>query len=248
MVRGCDHRTKRGIKKDMNNQKLSSYIKAQLEQNKSRVEIEQELLNLGCQRNDVNKAFKALTTTAAAAEPFSPHTSFPQIASGAQDLDPKAVWYFFLRIIGPVVISTIILIYLVRLGVNILHYAADKPDTAWGTVAWGISLLILLTAIGLAFCWCKLSYKFYHYELTEEGFHKEYGVVVKKYMTIPYERIQNINIYRGILERIMGLSALRIFTAGTGGTEAEGVVPCLSKKKAEDIKNELAYRSRILKP
>ena len=74
--------------------------------------------------------------------------------------------------------------------------------------------VIMLFGTAVAFIWAKLSYRFYKYELTENGFRKELGVVYKKYVTIPYDRIQNVDIYRGIVARLLGLSDLNVQTAG----------------------------------
>ncbi len=97
------------------------------------------------------------------------------------------------------------------------------------------------------FCyiWARLTYRFYLYDLTEQGFQKEYGVIYKKYVTIPYDRIQNIDINRGILDRILGLSRIQIHTAGVGGVAlAEGRLPGLSKEVANQIRDELLARAK----
>jgi uncharacterized membrane protein YdbT with pleckstrin-like domain len=107
-----------------------------------------------------------------------------------------------------------------------------------------------------AFIWAKLTYHFYRYELTEEGFRMDLGVIFKKYVTIPYDRIQNVDIYRGILARILGLSDLNIQTAGmsasvgrfgVSGGGAEGRLPALSREVAEEVRNELIRRARQTK-
>jgi len=112
---------------------------------------------------------------------------------------------------------------------------------------------ILIAVIVISFVWAKLTYHFYRYELTENGFRKEYGVIYKKYVTIPYGRIQNIDIYRGILSRILGLSDLNIQTAGSSavvgkygalGIGAEGRLPALSKDEAEKVRDELISRTQ----
>ncbi|MBP9832441.1 MAG: PH domain-containing protein, partial [Candidatus Pacebacteria bacterium] len=100
--------------------------------------------------------------------------------------------------------------------------------------------------------WAKLSYHYYRYELTDLGFRKESGVIWKKYVTIPYARIQNVDINRGILARLLGLSDLHIQTAGASasisrygmaGISAEGRLPGVSKADAEVLRDELVKRA-----
>ncbi|MEK7117403.1 MAG: PH domain-containing protein, partial [Patescibacteria group bacterium] len=112
-------------------------------------------------------------------------------------------------------------------------------------------LLILIVAV--SYIWARLTYNYYRYELTETGFRKEKGVIYKKYVTIPYDRIQNVDIYRGILARILGLSDLNIQTAGASAVVgqygafdvgAEGRLPALSKEVAEQLRDEVIARAQ----
>lgn len=103
----------------------------------------------------------------------------------------------------------------------------------------------------LAYVWARLTYHFYRFELVEGALKIESGVIFKKYVTIPYDRMQNIDIYRGILDRILKLSDLNIQTAGMSsvgfygrGVFAEGRLPGLSVEEAEKLRDELLARSR----
>jgi uncharacterized membrane protein YdbT with pleckstrin-like domain len=117
------------------------------------------------------------------------------------------------------------------------------------TIVWNIldyGWFIVVVIVIFCFIWAKLTYRFYRYELTENSFRKELGVIYKKYVTIPYDRIQNVDIYRGILARLLGLSDINIQTAGSsvdtlGG---EGRLPALSKEVAEKLRDEVLRRSR----
>ncbi|OGY56959.1 MAG: hypothetical protein A2Y84_00720 [Candidatus Colwellbacteria bacterium RBG_13_48_8] len=114
---------------------------------------------------------------------------------------------------------------------------------------WGIAASVFLIILWVV--WAKLAYNFYRYELREDGFRKELGVIWKKYVTIPYDRIQNVDIYRGVLARFLGLSDLHIQTAGSSyspqgkfGMSAEGRLPGLSKEEAERVRDELVSRAK----
>ncbi len=172
-----------------------------------------------------------------------------------KQLHPKAVWLFFIS--SASAWSTI---FIVAIGVfmgnvmkNIKEFDMGGDNyTSFSFMKW---LWIIIPAIIIiSYIWAKLSYHFYKYELTDVGFRKEYGVIYKKYVTIPYDRIQNVDIYRGILARILGLSDLNIQTAGSsavvsrngyaGGVGAEGRLPGLSKEVAEELRDELVNRTR----
>lgn len=109
-------------------------------------------------------------------------------------------------------------------------------------------LIVLFFSIILSYIFARLSYHFYRYELVVNGFRKESGIIWKSYVTIPYDRIQNVDIYRGIWARILGLSDLQIQTAGfsavrRGGMSVEGRLPGLAKEVAEELRDELIKRS-----
>ncbi len=159
-------------------------------------------------------------------------------------LHPRAVWLFFISFFLR------FLVFFVFISFQIIMLSMETKSYAV-YLFWLFVIMLFGTAV--AFIWAKLSYRFYKYELTENGFRKELGVVYKKYVTIPYDRIQNVDIYRGIVARLLGLSDLNVQTAGasmqmsqygsiTGG--AEGRLPGLSKEEAEKLRDELILRAK----
>lgn len=172
-----------------------------------------------------------------------------------KQLDPKAVWLFFF---GFVLRSFVPIIFLSIWGSAFLSDFGENLDNLDRGADFSFAFLnwlwvIIPVFLVLCFVWAKLTYHYYRYELTEAGFRKELGVVYKKYVTIPYDRIQNVDIYRGILARVLGLSDLNIQTAGMSATVggygvsgggSEGRLPALSREVAEQLRDELIQRAR----
>jgi len=172
-----------------------------------------------------------------------------------KQLDPKAVWLFFISFVLRAFIPIIFLSIYDAVILSDLGESLDNGgEFSFGFLNW---LWIIVPAfLVLCFVWAKLTYHFYRYELTDAGFRKELGVIYKKYVTIPYDRIQNVDIYRGILARILGLSDLNIQTAGMSATVgrygisgggSEGRLPALSREDAERLRDELIQRARQAK-
>ena len=159
-----------------------------------------------------------------------------------KQLHPRAVWLFF--------ISSFLRVLLIFLIVGVQPFMIMSFDPNGNGDISTITILgllfILIATIGLSYLWAKLCYQFYKYELTELGFRKESGVIRKKYVTIPYDRIQNVDIDRGILARLLGLSDLSIQTAGNsiGKAKSEGRLLGLSEKNAEELRDELIIRAK----
>ena len=173
-----------------------------------------------------------------------------------KQLDPKAVWLFF---ISYILRWLVVIIFLSIWGLAFFNgfvktLDANSSEVSYGFLAWLWAIIPVF--IILCFVWAKLTYHYYRYELTDIGFRKELGVITKKYITIPYDRIQNVDINRGILARILGLSDLQIQTAGASvtvgrygmsGGGAEGRLPALAWDVAEQVRDELIQRARAPK-
>lgn len=164
-----------------------------------------------------------------------------------QQLDPRSVWLFFASyVIRWLFISIIFCIY-----ASTLIMGISQNERLLVPAILTISFFFLPLFSIMCFVWAKLSYKYYRYELTEDGFKKEYGVIYKRYVTIPYDRVQNVDIFRGILARFFGLSDLQIQTAGSstpgGYKSVEGRLPGLTKEAAEQLRDELIKRAKTSK-
>lgn len=160
-----------------------------------------------------------------------------------KQLDPKAVWLFFFN---SIISLFVIIVFCIPLILSAIVWSTDNNDSVGGAIA--LFLLIIIVVLIANFIWAKLTYHFYRYELVEMGFRKELGIISKKYVTIPYDRIQNVDIHRGILSRILGLSDIRIQTAGmSGGGGAEGSLPGISAIVAEELRDELIKRATQVK-
>lgn len=91
------------------------------------------------------------------------------------------------------------------------------------------------------------TYKYWKYQLIDSAIKIEKGIILKKYISIPYDRIQNVDIYRGILAQILGLSDVQIQTAGysasrRSGHGSEGQLPGLDMVVAENLRDDLINR------
>ncbi|MEX0934684.1 MAG: PH domain-containing protein [Candidatus Saccharimonadales bacterium] len=153
------------------------------------------------------------------------------------DLHPNATWLFFLNYSAQTWIIPVL--------------------TIPGAVFFEMWLWLILVAwLAANYLFAVITYKNYKFEITPSSFRKEYGIVFKQSASIPFDRIQNVNIRRSLLDRMLGISHLEIETAGTGGTKkrnllggaisaSEGYIPGVAVDEAKDIKELLLARSRV---
>ncbi len=153
------------------------------------------------------------------------------------NLHPNATWIFFLNYIG----QTWMIPLLSIPGAIFLN-----------PLLWFIFASYILASYLAAL----ITYKNYRFEVTPSSFHKEYGIIFKQSASIPFDRIQNVNIRRSLFDRMLQISHIEIETAGTGGakklsflggtsTASEGYMPGLAVDEAEDIRELLLARAQM---
>ena len=165
-----------------------------------------------------------------------------------KQLDPKAVWLFFIN--NFITLAILGLIFSSWTGF-IFPSTGTVDSLGYETVEFsGVrTALLLVIVLVLTYAVSKLTYHYYRYEMSDHVFKKEHGIIWKKYVSIPYDRIQNVDIYRGLLARILGLSDIQVQTAGgisTGsyGAFSEGRLIGVSREEAERLRDELLQKAR----
>lgn len=87
----------------------------------------------------------------------------------------------------------------------------------WQYLAWSLA-----TVIFFPFVFPPLLCKFLtlRYRFDDEGVSMSWGVLFRREISLTYARIQDIHVYRGVIERWLGIASLAIQTAsGNAGAE-----------------------------
>ncbi|MBY9003327.1 MAG: PH domain-containing protein [Candidatus Lokiarchaeota archaeon] len=109
-----------------------------------------------------------------------------------------------------------------------------------------ISYVVFIAIITLNFLYNKAYIKNFHYKILEDHIVIKHGVFTKIVATIPYSRIQNINIVNGVFDRLFKIFTVKIETAGSsvaaasaqkGHIRPEGYIPGL--KNPEIIEKKI---------
>jgi membrane protein YdbS with pleckstrin-like domain len=112
-----------------------------------------------------------------------------------------------------------------------------------------VILVFLVGIIVIGEIYAQMAYNRWFYSLSDNGLKLERGVIWKRYSNIPYERVQNVDIHRGILARMFGFSTVDIQTAGyhtyggRGGQKSEGHIPAVGIEEAEKMRDFVTKRS-----
>jgi membrane protein YdbS with pleckstrin-like domain len=106
-----------------------------------------------------------------------------------------------------------------------------------GLLITGILIISSIVFIIISRIWASLFYDTYFYQIKESEIIIEYGVLFHKRTTIPFKRIQNVNVVQGPIMRFYGLKSIQMETAGstiyrpgpTGTGLSEGQIPAPEK-------------------
>jgi membrane protein YdbS with pleckstrin-like domain len=149
-------------------------------------------------------------------------------------LHPGARWQF--RFSGFFVVFIIVLI----LASNLIRFLSSFDSLIKGVFIFlGVFLVLYILIIEI---YARMSYSRFLYEFGPSTLKIERGIIWKKFSNIPYGRVQNVDIQRGLIARMFGFSTVNIHTAGySSGSSAgsEGRLPAVAPKKSEEIRDFL---------
>ena len=78
------------------------------------------------------------------------------------------------------------------------------------------------------------------YLVREKDISFKRGLIVYKQTSVPFNRIQHVEVNQGVLEKIYNLSSLKIFTAG--GTSSDLTIPGIAIETAHNLKAFLSEK------
>ncbi|WP_049971048.1 PH domain-containing protein [Haladaptatus cibarius] len=107
-----------------------------------------------------------------------------------------------------------------------------------------IVITLALVAVGLlvAGLWEVVYYRRFDYVLTDNSLDIDSGVISRRRREIPLRRIQNVDISRNVVQRVLGIALVGFETAGGGETEAS--LRFVAYDEARRLQREIQRRKR----
>lgn len=155
-------------------------------------------------------------------------------------LHPGARWIFRIKAFWSFLF--LVIFVGVFIGSFVLNGIDDSTNRVL-SIVFMILLPLFVLMIIIIEIYARMSYNRWFYEIGQDSIRLERGIIWKRYSNVPYERVQNVDITRGIIARICGFSTLMIQTAGYSavarggyGSSVEGYIPAVSSQEAEKIR------------
>jgi putative membrane protein len=107
--------------------------------------------------------------------------------------------------------------------------------------------VVVLAVVGLAVlvAWEVAYYRRFDYELTPESLDIRSGVFSRREREIPLRRVQNVDVTRSFIARLLGIAEVDVETAGGGSTEAN--LRFVGREEAERLQTEVRERRAKLR-
>jgi len=108
------------------------------------------------------------------------------------------------------------------------------PVLTGGAVVAAVLAVVAVVGYELAY------YRRFEYELTEDSLDIASGVFSRREREIPLRRVQNVDVTRSLVSRLLGLAEVDVETAGGGSTEAN--LRFVSREEAGRLQEEVRER------
>lgn len=120
-----------------------------------------------------------------------------------------------------------------------LAFIEDDDDWLGKFLLAGLVLTALI--VGVSWVWAGLTFDRYRFAVKDEEVLVTKGVLFITRTTIPFARIQNINVVQGPIMRYFGLQSVSLETAGASyaNVRGEGHLAGLSEGYAEEVADAL---------
>ncbi len=152
---------------------------------------------------------------------------------GPQQLDRRVVRAWQTGALLAVLPATVVLLVVG----SMLGRLVDLP-----LLGVGASAAVLLTGGTLALLMPVAAHRRWRFELTEDALELRHGLVVHVHSAIPYHRVQHIDVQRGPVERLLGLSRLVVHTAAA---TSDAELPGLDAARADALRAALLTRAGV---
>jgi putative membrane protein len=107
--------------------------------------------------------------------------------------------------------------------------------------AW-VNILLAVVYGLFALPWAMLYYFRFRYQITPDHVTIQKGILQRQDRSIPIERVQNIEIQQNIFQRLLGITSVRVETAGSDATE--GNLEYISVGRAHQLRQVIRSYQR----
>jgi putative membrane protein len=100
-----------------------------------------------------------------------------------------------------------------------------------------LGFLLLVTPIGLLIHWRRFSFR-----VGSDAIRIDSGILSRNQRTIPFDRVADVSLAQGPLQRVFGIARVTLETGGAGAGQEEGVLDGIKLERAEALRDYVRAR------
>ncbi|HYI42403.1 MAG TPA: PH domain-containing protein, partial [Sphingomicrobium sp.] len=110
-----------------------------------------------------------------------------------------------------------------------------------GTALFGILAILAVTFVGTLIYWRRFEFRVGKDEIRIDS-----GIFSRTHRSIPFDRVQDVDIAQGPVARLLGLARVKFETGGSaGGGADEGVLAAIPLQRAEQLRLHVRQRRSV---
>ena len=127
-------------------------------------------------------------------------------------------------------IQWLIFFAVIIIAIVVAYFKFDEIEPIW----FGGLLIIWLVFLMTKFSFIQLGFPNKGYAIRQKDLHYRTGYLTHKIISIPFNRIQHVEIRQGFISKMLDLAVLKIYTAGNSAYDLS--LKGISLETAEEIK------------
>ncbi len=125
---------------------------------------------------------------------------------------------------------------LVIIGIAVAYFKLNEVDLVW----FGLAVAVWLVLVLIKFSFIQLGFPMKGYAIRQKDLHYKTGYLTHRTISVPFNRIQHVEIRQGFISKMLDLAILKIYTAGNSAHDLS--LKGISLKTAEEIKQVLTSK------
>jgi membrane protein YdbS with pleckstrin-like domain len=105
---------------------------------------------------------------------------------------------------------------------------------------WVVPIAVLVYAVATIAVRPRVRFRVHRWEVTEDAVYTLTGWLTRTWTLVPISRIQTVDVNRGVLQQIFGLSTVAVLTASSQGAVR---IWHLEADVAQRVADDLAHRA-----
>lgn len=106
------------------------------------------------------------------------------------------------------------------------------------TALIGAVVLLVILVVSLFLYWRRFSFRVGSDEIRIDS-----GILNRTHRSIPFDRVQDVDITQGPVSRLLGIAKVKFETGGSAAAKGEdGVLPAISLARAEELRDQVRQR------